>query len=112
MKIFLSAIICFISFQLEAQSVASSVQSNLYPSANTITYKIIIVANGTFCYDIFNGDHRIIHQTSKPCLPGNKGFIRKSDAEKVAGLVVKKLQRNIMPPTVTIREMDSLKIRY
>jgi len=77
-----------------------------------ITYRIITVANGTFCYDIFTDDHRLIHQVSVPGLPGNKGFLLKKDAEKVARLIVQKLNKNIMPPTVTMHELDSLKIKY
>ena len=87
MQHFLFGILLFISIRSEAQSIPSPVQSKSPPSANPITYKIITVANGGFGYDIFNGDHRLIHQMSMPGLPGNQGFRRKSDARKVAVLV-------------------------
>ncbi len=112
MKLFLLGIIFFCSIRLDAQSIPSPVQSRSSSSANPLTYKIITVVNGTFGYDIFNGDHKLIHQISIPGLPGNQGFSRKEDAEKVAGLVVKKLNRHVVPPTVTIHEMDSLKVKY
>ena len=112
MQPFLLGILLFISIRSEAQSIPSPVQPRSSPSANPITYKIIKVANGRFGYDIFNGDHRLIHQTSMPGLPGNQGFRRKSDARKVAALVADKLHRHIVPPTVTVHEMDSLKINY
>lgn len=85
-------------------------QSN--STAPGLTYKVIPAANNSFGYDIFDGRHRLIHQTSIPGIPGNKGFVRKKDAEKVALLVIEKLNKKIMPPSITIREMDSLKIKY
>ena len=102
MKLFLLAIFLFSSARLTAQPVANPV----------VTYKIIAAAHNTFGYDIFSGDHRLIHQASKPCLPGNEGFRRRKDAAKVAQLVVKKLDRHLIPPTVSLHEMDSLKIHY
>jgi hypothetical protein len=112
MQRFLLAILLFISIGSEAQSTPSPVQSKSSPSANAISYKIITATDGSFGYDIFNGDHRLIHQMSIPGRPGNKGFRHKSDARKVAALVADKLHRQIVPPTVTAHEMDSLKINY
>ena len=77
-----------------------------------IHYKIITAANHSFGYDIYSNDKILVHQVSIPGLPGNQGFTRRKDAEKVAALVVKKLEKNIMPPTVTRAEMDELKIKY
>lgn len=108
MKIYQWVILSFISIQAAAQPVRPPIHSKPILSGNTISYKVIIVANNSFGYDIFDGDHRIIHQTSTPGLSGNQGFRRKQDAEKVASLVVQKLNRHIVPPTVTIHEMDSL----
>jgi hypothetical protein len=39
-----------------------------------------------------------------------KGFATREDAEKVANLMLYKVKNGIMPPTVSIEEMDSLKI--
>lgn len=80
--------------------------------AHQITYKLIPAADSTFGYDIYTEGRKFIHQTSIPGVAGNKGFRRKPDAEKVAALVVEKLNRKIMPPSVTKHEMDSLKVRY
>jgi hypothetical protein len=81
-------------------------------SAPSVTYRIIPAPGNTFCYDIYSNGRRLIHQTSIPGLPGNKGFRRRRDAKKVAALVVIKLQNNILPPTVSRQEMDSLNIKY
>ena len=79
--------------------------------ANTkLTCKIIDAPNHTFCYDVYADDRLLIHQTSIPALPGNEGFKTKADAEKVALLVIDKIRRGEMPPTVSIEEMKILKV--
>jgi hypothetical protein len=77
-----------------------------------ITYRIIGAPNKTFCYDIFMDGRLLIHQPSIPGLPGKQGFTRKSDADKVASLVIKKIENGIMPPTIESKELDSLEIKY
>ena len=74
------------------------------------TYKIVPVKNNTWCYDIYKNSKMLIHQTSIPGVPGNEGFKTKSDAKKVARLVVEKLKKGEMPPSVTIDEMKKLKV--
>jgi Domain of unknown function (DUF4907) len=79
-------------------------------STTPIHYKIINAAGHSFGYDIYSGGKVLIHQTSIPGLPGNQGFPRRKDAEKVAALVTKKLEKHIMPPTVSRQEMEELEI--
>jgi hypothetical protein len=96
-----------ISIRLIAAPVADPAQSS-----TPIHYKIIAAAGHSFGYDIYSGSKILIHQVSIPGLPGNQGFTRRKDAEKVAALVTKKLEKHIMPPTVSRQEMEDLKIKY
>ena len=77
-----------------------------------LSYKIITAEQNTFGYDILQNDKPFVHQPSIPGLPGNRGFIKRDDAEKCAELVIYKINKNILPPTVTKQEMDSLKIKF
>jgi hypothetical protein len=52
----------------------------------------------------------LIHQTTIPCLPGAEGFKFRPGAEKIAKLVIMKIQKGEMPPTVKIEELKKLKI--
>jgi hypothetical protein len=86
-----------------------------FPDANAfahtkLTYKIIDAPNKTFGYDIYADGKLMIHQTSIPAMPGNDGFKAKADAEKVAQLVIKKIKKGEMPPTVSVEEMQKLKV--
>ena len=79
--------------------------------ANTkLTWKIIDAPNHTYGYDVLADDRLMIHQKSIPAMPGNEGFKTKADASKVAQLVISKIKKGEMPPTVTIEEMKKLKV--
>lgn len=80
------------------------------PTNRIYTYKIVHSKNDTWCYDIYKDKKVLIHQTSIPALPGNKGFKTKSDAAKVARLVIRKLKNGEMPPSVSLDEMEKLNI--
>jgi len=73
-----------------------------------LTYKIIPAPNNTWCYDIFKDGNMCIHQNSIPGLAGINGFTTKAKAEKVARLVVSKIQKGEMPPTVSQQELKSV----
>lgn len=73
-----------------------------------LSYNIIDAPNNTFCYDIYSGGRLMIHQTSVPGLPGNEGFKTKEDVVKVAEMVMYKIRKGEMPPTVAIDEMKNL----
>jgi len=74
-----------------------------------LTYKLIPASNNTWCYDILADGRTIIHQPSVPGMPGNEGFASKNKATKVADLVVSKIQRGEMPPSISLIEMKKLK---
>lgn len=61
-------------------------------------------------YDILNGGKPFIHQASVPAISGNEPFKTRKQAKRVARLVRKKLKQGIMPPTVSIAELQALGI--
>jgi hypothetical protein len=50
----------------------------------------------------------LIHQPSKPGLPGSEGFKTKAAAEKVAKLIVTKIKNGEILPNVTTEELKKL----
>lgn len=79
-------------------------------SKASYTYTIIPSENKTWGYDIYMEKRLFIHQPDAPGLPGNEGFKTKAGAEKVARLVIGKIKKGEMPPSVTIEEMKKLKV--
>src|SRR5205085_10393751 len=85
------------------------------PSADKVakanlTYKVIDAEGGGYGYDIFIDGKLFIHQPGIPGQPGITGFRKKSDSEKVAALVIKKLKSKEMPPAITKEELQQLKV--
>lgn len=95
----------------KAQSPATSKSPSgaIAPKAS-YSYTIIPSENQKWGYDIYMGKRLYIHQPSAPGLLGNEGFRTKADAEKVARLVIGKIKKGEMPPSVTMEEMKKLNV--
>jgi hypothetical protein len=107
--------LCFACLDSMAQEKQAPKFAAQFPAAaqfaNTkLTYKIIPAANNTFCYDVLADGKLLIHQPSKPGLPGNEGFKTKAAAEKVAKLIISKIKKGEMPPSVTPEELKKLNV--
>ncbi|MCX6292837.1 MAG: DUF4907 domain-containing protein [Sphingobacteriales bacterium] len=120
---FILIIVCNISVnaQISNKSKKKSTQKNVqnkleapaFPSSESfknakLTYKIISAPNNTWGYDIFKDGSMCIHQNSIPGVSGINGFATKQKAEKVAQLIVTKIQNGEMPPTVSKEEMKAV----
>jgi len=84
--------------------------ANKATPAQALQYKIIPAKNNTWGYDILKENKIFIHQPTRPGMPGLEGFATKTDAEKVARLVMNKMQKGEMPPTVTPDELKRLQL--
>lgn len=116
-KILVGTVAILFTIAVHAQQQPSQPEKNdaKFPSAETyantkLTYKIIDAPGKTYCYDIYADSKLMIHQSSAPALPGNEGFKTKSDAEKVAQLVITKIKKGEMPPTVSVEELKKLSV--
>lgn len=63
---------------------------------------------GGYGYDILMGGKIYIHQPHIPAVAGNQGFRDAEAAMKAGTFIVTKIRKNIMPPSVTKNELDSL----
>jgi hypothetical protein len=63
-------------------------------------------------YDLFVGDKRVIHQDIIPALSGNNHFRSQADAQKTGDLAAQKMKQSGSLPTITIHDLDSLKIAH
>jgi len=59
-------------------------------------------------YDILADGAIYIHQPNVPAIMGNSGFSSEEKAMKTGEYVIGKIRNNIMPPSVTPEELDSL----
>ena len=59
-------------------------------------------------YDILADGAIYIHQPNIPAIMGNNGFSSEEKAQKAGEFVISKIRNNIVPPSVTPDELDSL----
>jgi hypothetical protein len=92
-------------------SKAASAPVTPYPTKfgeySIVTFQNTPPAAG-FGYDILKNGSPYVHQPMIPAVPGNDGFSTEEKAGKAAAFVIYKIQHNILPPTVEVRELDSL----
>ena len=61
-------------------------------------------------YKVYVGDRLYVNQPFIPGVPGKRYFVTEDDAQKVATLVVQKIAKHEIPPTVTGNELRQLNI--
>jgi protein involved in ribonucleotide reduction len=107
--LFFSAVLPGTSISADEAAGKKEVKEQKNPYANAqISIKIIPSANKTFGYEILLNGKPLVRQLNIPALPGNDGFATKERAQKVADFVVKKIQNNEIPPTVTIEDLNKM----
>lgn len=79
---------------------------NINSDITISTYK----GHNGYGYDVYVYGKLLIHQPHIPAISGNRGFATEADAQKVAELVVNKIKKNILPPSLTIEEMKDVGI--
>ncbi len=70
--------------------------------------RILQNSDSSFGYEILQNGQTLIHQPIIPAVSGNRGFGSALQAQKVGTYLIEKLKKNIMPPTLTEEELDSL----
>ena len=90
----------------------SDTQQNVPSSAHNSNVEIKTFSNdaayGGFGYDVYVEGTLAVHQPNIPAVSGNKGFATKEKAQIAGEFVAYKVKHNIMPPSVTPAELDSL----
>ena len=80
-------------------------QSNSKKKLEVRTYQI---KDKEWGYDIYLNGALYIHQPNIPAIQGKSGFKSKKDAKRVGELAKQKILENVMPPRITVEELDSL----
>jgi hypothetical protein len=94
----------------QSKTTEATTQEKPKSEAEKFTFRIIPAAENTFGYEILDQGKILVRQITIPAMPGNNGFKTEDDAKKCADFVISKLNQNIMPPSVTPEELDSLGI--
>jgi hypothetical protein len=58
-------------------------------------------------YDILINGQLYIHQPNIPAVMGNNGFSSEEKAREAGELIISKIRNNILPPAVTVEELET-----
>jgi hypothetical protein len=76
-------------------------------------YSIEVYSVSTgYGYKILRGKDILINQAHIPAVNGIVHFYSEEQAKKTASLAITKIRSGFFPPTISIHELDSLKIKY
>ena len=65
-----------------------------------------------FGFEILQGTSPLIIQPHIPAIQGIKGFKTKEQASVIGYYMIYKINHGIMPPSITVQDLDSLEITY
>jgi hypothetical protein len=65
-----------------------------------------------FGFEILQGTSPFIIQPHIPAIQGTKGFKTKEQASIIGNYMIYKINHGIMPPSVSVKDLDSLDITY
>jgi hypothetical protein len=74
------------------------------------TYKVMLVSEGNWGYQLFDAGKMVINQTSIPAVQGILGFDTKEKADKTARFILEKINRGEFPPTISQEELKTLNV--
>ncbi len=103
-----SVIVSSDSLSVHIDTVAT-VSSDTQAQIQVIVFKNDVATNG-YGYDIMVNGKKMIHQPNIPAVTGNRGFNSESDAQNAGALVKRKLLNKVMPPTISIDELNAIGI--
>ena len=95
----------------QTQSQPQNNTSSKPKSASNFTFFTHLQPEG-WGYRISEKGKQIIDQQTIPGVPGNQGFGTSEDAQKVAELVIEKLEKGTFPPTISEEELQKLGISW
>ena len=70
----------------------------------------IRVENNRYGYQIMADDKMILEEKSIPAISGYYGFINEEEAMRVAEFAIKKIREGEMPPSITVTDLEEMKI--
>ncbi|KQS27112.1 hypothetical protein ASG33_21525 [Dyadobacter sp. Leaf189] len=105
-------IICLLAFAVAAYLLFSKKGSS-FTGEGRSSFRVETFQKETgWAYRIYQDTIPVIEQATIPGVPGNNGFRSEELAKKTGTLVTQKLDQGIFPPTISLKELDSLGVKY
>ena len=79
-------------------------------SSDSLTVEIFSSDSLGYGFKIIQGGELLINQPHIPAIQGLKGFENEHEARRTADFMIQKIEKGILPPSISITELDSLGI--
>lgn len=117
-RLFLPAILvlCFWCLNVQAQQKVHFTNTKFLheissPDPVRYTFEVYQLPNQTYAYVIFANGAKYLHQQNMPGKSPAQGFASKESTQKVAELIIRKLEIPTSLPRVSTKEMEHLNIK-
>ena len=94
------------------QELNSIDKEDVVTESNGLQAVVLEYGSGEFGYQILENGKLLIDQQHIPAVQGLKRFKTREEAQRLGEHVKSMIQKGIMPPTVSINDLDSLYISY
>ncbi len=95
--------------KVSKKEIAKTKAANIKKAAKTqFQYFVIKGTPNGYGYDIYADGNMYIHQPNIPAIVGEQGFADTLSAAKTAKLVIKKIKKGEMPPTINISDLKKI----
>jgi hypothetical protein len=91
-----------------ADSAVPADSAAVVPESSSYRYQIIEAPEKTFGYDVYRDEALFIHQPHIPGKPGVKGFEKEEQAKSAAALMIEKMKKGVVPPTLSEEEIAAI----
>ena len=99
------AVIVFTILLVEGCAGPSSNKTT--PTDSKVVEYVVFETEHGYGYKIYIDGKLSINQPNIPALQGTTGFDSEADASKIAELAVSKIKKGIMPPTISLEELEA-----
>lgn len=106
------SICCFYFLGCSADQPEKEAKNEIDNNTPTASqYQVIVTENNLgYGYQILKDGKLTIDQPTIPAIQGNQSFSSKEKAQKTAEYLIEKLNKGVFPPTISVEELDSLKV--
>lgn len=94
------------------QEIISTDKEEVVSKSDGIQAVVLEYGPDQFGYQILENGKLVIDQQNIPAVQGLKKFKTREEAQRLGNHVKSLIERGIMPPTVTLNDLDSLYISY
>ena len=89
----------------------TNIKETTEAKASVVSFELIQFNEG-WGYKVYVNSKLYITQNVIPGYSGNKAFVSATDAQKVATMVVHKIENGFLPPTIEMDELNKLGVKW